>query len=77
MAFNEPTQEVKLKEIQLKPGTSVAEQVAQMPEETVNQILKQAGDYADYMKYTGLMNHIAEEMREIPYIPSEPPSKTS
>ena len=76
MAFNEPTQEVKLKEIQLKPGTSVAEQVAQMPEETVNQILKQAGDYADYMKYTGLMNHIAEEMREIPYIPSEQPSKT-
>lgn len=69
MSLNQPKLNTK-EEVHLQPG-NVREQIAAMPEETVQRIVKQASDYADYLKYTSLMNGISEEMREIPHLKSE------
>ena len=42
-----------------------------LKDEQLEQIIKQANQWADYNHFTGLMNNIAAEMREIPVLPSE------
>lgn len=69
MFLNQPKLD-KLEEVPLKPG-NLGEQLGKMPEQTLQRIVKQAGDYADYLRFNGLMNNIAEEMREIPHLKSE------
>lgn len=58
------------KDIQLGDG-SVKQQISALPEDQVQQLVKQANQWADYTKFTQLMNQIAGEMKEIPELPSE------
>lgn len=57
--------------VRIDSSQPLVPQLAKIPEEQLHQMMVQASQWADYQKYTGLMDDIAHQMKEIPVLPSE------
>ncbi len=71
MLLNAPSKPVQTEELPIDQNEKLSLQLAKMPEDKLTQLVKQSNQWADYTRFTSLMNGIAEEMREIPHLPSE------
>ena len=72
MFLNQPPQKPPKEEmINIDVNKDIKPQMEKVPEPLLKQLMVQANNWADYQKYTRLMNNIAEEMRIIPHLPSE------
>lgn len=57
--------------LNIDEAKDIKPQLDKIPEKFLRQLVKQAGHWADYQKYTDMMNGIAFQMKEIPVLPSE------